>query len=351
MENPYSGLKNDAFWRTGVADDFAPLEAIYTKKFHLNPKDKIAAAGSCFAQHISRRLRSEGFNVLDKEPPPHLMPEIDFPRFGYRQYSARYGNIYTAQQLLQLAKEAFGDIKIELPVWSKDDRFFDALRPGIETEGHASHQDVIDFRHHHLNKVRELFMDMDILIFTLGLTEHWFDREIGAVLPIAPGTIAGEYDPSRHEFRNAAFFEVYQDFNSFQNYLFEKRDGRTFKSILTVSPVPLTATYEDRHVLVSTVESKSILRAVAGQIAREQARVDYFPSFEIVNHPAAHSENFEKNLRSVRPEAVSRVMSVFFGQHAVNQPSTIETRSSLISASGNEFVNCEEEVLESFNNA
>ena len=36
--------------------------------------------------------------------------------------------------------------------------------------------------------------------------------------------------------------------------------------LITVSPVPLVATAEDRHVLVSTVYSKSVLRAVCGEL-------------------------------------------------------------------------------------
>src|SRR4051794_3907257 len=30
--------------------------------FKLSPRDKVATAGSCFAQHIARRLKNDGFN-------------------------------------------------------------------------------------------------------------------------------------------------------------------------------------------------------------------------------------------------------------------------------------------------
>ena len=61
--------------------------------------------------------------------------------------------------------------------------------------------------------------------------------------------------------------------------------NRGLRFLLTVSPVPLTATNSGNHVLVATVDSKSRLRAVAGQLARTVSRVDYFPSYEIISAP------------------------------------------------------------------
>src|SRR5262249_19790413 len=52
--------------------------------------------------------------------------------------------------------------------------------------------------------------------------------------------------------------------------------------VITVSPVPLARTFSPYDVGTANLESKSILRAVAGQIAREYAdRVSYFPSYEM----------------------------------------------------------------------
>lgn len=343
MTNPYKDLPPSAFWRSGVVNAYPDFSLLYEKKFHLRGNDKIAAAGSCFAQHISKRLRANKFDLLDVEPAPEGASAQECHEAGYNQYSARFGNIYTVQQLLQLAKEAFGDKIIELPVWEKDQRFFDALRPGVVVAGYSSHEEVVAARKEHLSKVRELFLSMDVLIFTMGLTEHWYDKEVDAVLPIAPGAIAGTFNPMKHEFRNASTASVVADFNEFQRYLWEKRDNRVFRCILTVSPVPLTATYVNRHVLLSTVESKAILRAAAADLSRQQAQIDYFPSYEIVTHPASCSSCFEDNLRSVRPEAVSKVMETFFSQH---RPPEEQEKGSVYSEEVDGFIKCEEEGLE-----
>src|ERR1043165_5342115 len=108
MTSPYENLDPSKFWRTGVGEAH-PLTAtgLYKRKFALSPDDRIATAGSCFAQHISNYLRTNGFSVMDKEPPPPILDDTTKKAFGYSLYSARYGNIYTVRQLLQLTEDAF----------------------------------------------------------------------------------------------------------------------------------------------------------------------------------------------------------------------------------------------------
>ena len=86
--------------------------------------------------------------------------------------------------------------------------------------------------------------------------------------------------------------------------------------MLTVSPVPLTATASAEHVMVATSYSKSLLRTVAGEIASEDERIDYFPSYELVAAPPIRASLFEPNLRGVSARGVDTVMRHFFEQHA-----------------------------------
>ena len=70
-KHPYSDLPKSAFWKTGVAQQNLDInDNIYKKKFNILPKAKIATAGSCFAQHITQNLKTNGFYVFDVEPPP-----------------------------------------------------------------------------------------------------------------------------------------------------------------------------------------------------------------------------------------------------------------------------------------
>src|SRR5690242_18213578 len=106
--SPYQGLPRQAFWRTGVAGTTPEtIQNLWTAKATIKPPNKVETAGSCFAQHIARFLRQRDCKVLDVEPPPPGLDLETAHAFGYSMYSARYGNIYTARQLLQLTREAF----------------------------------------------------------------------------------------------------------------------------------------------------------------------------------------------------------------------------------------------------
>jgi hypothetical protein len=78
--------------------------------------------------------------------------------------------------------------------------------------------------------------------------------------------------------------------------------------VLSVSPVPLEATATDNDVVVANLESKSLLRAVAGPVSREFDNVHYFPSYEF----AMYYDIFEEDGRHVTREAVARIINVFF---------------------------------------
>ena len=350
MGSPYDKLPAEAFWRTGVRSrDSETPPSLYKKKFTIGGDTAIAAAGSCFAQHIVRNLRSRGFSVTDKELPPPGLPEEDARKFGYGIYSARYGNIYTARQLRQLCEEANGLLEPADIVWEKDGRYYDALRPSVEPHGLQSAAEVRDHREYHLKRVRRVLRTANVFIFTLGLTEAWEHAAGGTIYPTAPGTIAGDYDPSVYRFRNFTFREVYDDMQRF--FEIAKKKNPDLRFILTVSPVPLTATAAGQHVLLATTYSKAVLRAVAGQLYQERADVDYVPSYEMIMGAHAAGRYFEDNLRNVRAEGVDAVMSMFFDQHGAHPsqiPAPVEQVRSRSVRKEKEDVVCEEVLLDAF---
>ena len=347
--NPYSDLPKSAFWKTGVAQENPySIEGIYKKKFKILPKAKIATAGSCFAQHISRHLKKNGYNVLDVEPPPLGLPNNLHQKFGFSMYSARYGNIYTVRQLLQLAQEVAGEWTPQNYIWEKNGKFYDALRPAVEPMGLDSPEEVVEHRQDHVSKVKDLFESFDLFIFTLGLTEMWVHKESGTVYPTAPGTLVGDFDDTLYEFKNAQFREIIKDFKKFRGVLKRIRGGKSFEILLTVSPVPLTATASGKHVLASTVYSKSILRCVAGQLVSNYEDIDYFPSYEIVTNPRMHATAFTDNLRSVRDETVENVMKHFFSEHPAIRRKKNRRKSEKLSTLNNQDIQCEEALMEAF---
>ena len=107
--HPYSKRPDYALWRRAVAD-VAPgeLDPVVEAPFRFGGREKIATAGSCFAQHIGRYLKSSGCNYLVTEPPHSFISPQAADALNYGLYTARYGNIYTSRQLLQLFERAYG---------------------------------------------------------------------------------------------------------------------------------------------------------------------------------------------------------------------------------------------------
>lgn len=358
--SPYEGLEERAFWRAGVVDAGSyPPPDIYRPKFAVAKDTPILTAGSCFAQHVGRTLAQAGYNVIDTEPLPAFIPAELAQKYGYQLYSARYGNIYTMRQFLQLLQEAFGNFKPADPVWKKDGRFYDALRPGMTPRGLASADLVMEARDFHLRAVQEAVAQAGVVVFTLGLTESWHHAPSGTVYPTAPGTIAGQYDPAVHSFINFRAADIRKDFEVVRKIF--RAANPDVKFLLTVSPVPLTATASGGHILPATVYSKSVLRSVAGELSEDFDDVDYFPSYEIVSsHPSA-GKFFEANMRSVKPRGVRKVMRAFLEAHGqggdgaasqkaarVARRAARKARLAEAETQGADQLICEEELLDAF---
>ena len=157
--------------------------------------------------------------------------------------------------------------------------------------------------------MRKAFETLDVFVFTLGLTELWRSREDGAAFPLCPGVAGGDYSPARHEFVNLGVDEVVADMTAFLGDL--RAVNPAARVILTVSPVPLVATAEPRHVVASTMYSKSALRVACDMLSRSLSQVAYFPSYEIVAGGYAPTDYFAPDRRSVTQQGVAHVMRVF----------------------------------------
>lgn len=313
-QSPYANLPDRQYWKPAVAEPYPlAITDLYRKKFDIGIEDGVATCGSCFAQHIGKRLDRKGYNYLDVEPVPADLAKEKAKALGYGIYSARYGNVYTSRQLVQLFDRAFGALSFD-EVWQdKAGRYVDPFRPNLCGEGYTSAAEVLEEQQKHLQNVRHMFETLDVFVFTMGVTETWINRQTGAVYPICPGVTAGTFDPNTYEFVNLDYATILDEMETFLSRLREVNPKA--KVLLTVSPVPLTATAEERHVLLSTMASKSILRAVADQLYRRHAHVDYFPSYDIIMSPPFKSMFFKNNLRSIHEEGVDYVMSHFFAEH------------------------------------
>lgn len=346
IRHPYSDLRPYQFWRRSISAVEAHLvDPVIHPRFSLTADTRVATAGSCFAQHISRRIRRSGYCYLVTEDGGDLPPD-ERSSAGYGLFPARFGNIYTTVQLLQLFDKAFGERDGLAEAWQRPDgRHVDPLRQQVDPRGFASADGVLQDRARHLPCVRRMFEQADVFIFTLGLTEAWRSRRDGTVFSAAPGVVGGAFHPDLHEFVNFSLEETYAALRAFLGKFHTVNPSA--KVLLTVSPVPLMATYEDRSVLLSNTYSKSVLRIAAEMAIRDHDWVDYFPSYEIITGSFAGGLYYGADHREVNALGVAHVMRCFMrnytaeGRHEEAPPLAIFSHDQ-----ASRTVICDEDILD-----
>jgi hypothetical protein len=334
------------------------LTDLWRSRWTLPQDARFATFGSCFAQHISRALIERKMGWVNAEPAPMGTPADLAKRFNYGVFSARTGNIYTAAQLRLLLALAAGEGDPDAPeVWEDGGRHYDSLRPGIEPGGFADRAEALASRRAMLRALGRAVRGADVFVFTLGLTEGWQSAATGQPYAACPGTQGGRFDAAAHRFVNSRAAAVRADLDAALGLL--RRMNAEVRLLLTVSPVPLTATASGQHVLPATMRSKAVLRAVAAELAEDEPAADYFPSYEIIAGPPARSCFYEPNLRGVVAEGVGLVMRHFFAgldltgpaRHAAEAAAAAARAQAEAGAAAEEALVCDEAVLEAYNHA
>jgi len=353
MSHPYSRLPRDgiAFWQPAVgARNPLEIKNLWQAKWKWSQDDRAMTAGSCFAQHIGNALRKHNLFWLDAEPAPKGLSETVARQYGYGVFSFRTGNIYTAALLRQWIEWALNANAQSDECWLAGDRAFDPFRPAIEPNGFANLEEMRAARDVTLAAIRTAIETATIFVFTLGLTEAWVNRKTGVVYPMCPGTLAGTFEDDRHLFRNYRYASIHEDMSAVISAT--QRVNPNLRFLLTVSPVPLTATASGYHVLVATTYSKSVLRAVAGDLCSDFDCVDYFPSYEIITAPVFRGVFYQPNAREVSTKGVEFVMSHLFGHEtpeaAPARKKAQPPASPLVQSDQIDDVQCEEALLDAF---
>jgi hypothetical protein len=332
MDCPYQTLPGTSWWRTAISnlDAAEEISPHLASDFRINREHWVASGGSCFAQHITKALQDRGYRYLVSEAAPDFLSSEAAKRFNYNVFSARYGNIYTTLQLLQLIQRAFGSLTPSDQYWiNSDGRVFDLLRPRIAPNGFASLEEAKADGKQHLAAVRSLFMKTDVFIFTLGLTETWVSSQDSVAYPTCPGCgSAGDFDPGKYQFKNLSVAETTASLNEAIGLM--KEVNPALQIVLTVSPVPLIATMEPRHVLQATTYSKSVLRVAAEEAVRQHDNVHYFASYEIITATKNSEKYFEDDRRNVSAAGVARAMEAFFDHFTAKGTPLQQTKTDFV---------------------
>jgi hypothetical protein len=302
---PYNGLSEKAFFRNETLRRgdlaFQPDPVL-----SFSPATRVMSAGSCFAARIADFIRSSGISYLSADD--RIAADDAVREETPNVFSLRYGNIYTTQHLLQILQRAAGELSVAPPI-AKDanGRYRNLLRPSVLS--YASPTLLLADDAAHLRNVAAMIRETDVFIFTLGLTEGWVDEQTGLALPSTPGCGHGAFDASRHGFHNASLEEVVDELQQSADLL--RRLNPAVHILLTLSPVPLVATYTPVSAVEATFYSKSLLRQAIAIACASRSGISYFPSYEIITNPHVIAQNFAADMRSISDAGVARVMAHF----------------------------------------
>jgi hypothetical protein len=292
-QNPYLKQGPNQFWSTGVS---APIKneqkiSFYKVQNFLKKNASVASVGSCFATEVGNYLLDSDYKFVTHDKRRHS------DSFGF-------GNVYSSRHLRQWLEVAFGQYDFSNLTWQEYDGKYVDLQTNL-LEHFESAEALLHNRSEIVQRIKRVISDSDLLIVTLGLTETW-ETPSGETLAMCPGTLKGAFDSDKHKFHNLNYSEVYDDLNNIE-HLIRNFSDRT-DLLISVSPVPLTATASEDHVLEATIYSKGVLRAAIGDIAKASKNINYLPSYELITHINKGDYRFSDNLRSVSKAGINYVM-------------------------------------------
>lgn len=264
------------------------FEPHLTPKFNIPIGAKFFTAGSCFAREIEFALHNSGSEVLSWSPDSLL--------------SGEFFNRYNTFSIINDFRAAFEGYDSRL-VMESPIGFVDYSAAGTSTT-----RDEMLTRRTAVCAAHKRITESTVLIVTLGLVEVWYDTLLDKYLNVAPSEIlAGNL--SRFECRITDYYENLAAARELIKFI-RSHINHELKIILTVSPVPLNATFGGQDIAVANTFSKGTLRAVAQKIVDEDPLVDYFPSYEIVTLSDPLVAWFEDH-RHVRRELVQHIVETF----------------------------------------
>lgn len=214
---------------------------------------QITAFGSCFAANISNWLARRNFRVLNK---------------GEEAKNAYVVTMGEGMVNSFVIRQQFE--------WAWENKIFEqALWHGYKAEEYGYDEAV-------RLETKRIFDETEVFILTFGLSEVWYDEPTRNVFwRTIPKDV---YDPTRHKFRLSTIEENRENILAIYDLIQKHRPDA--KVIVTLSPVPLIATFRNVSCITANSVSKATLRVALDEAVatrRHDGRLFYWPSYELVN--------------------------------------------------------------------
>jgi GSCFA family len=277
-------------------------------KFKFMREDKFYAIGSCFARGIEHALTGRGVPVESMAPEFAKLQPANKEVTGLG-FTNKY-NTFSMLNELRWALDPEAAFPVDSIFQVTESTWFDPhCTPTLELAGFSETLN----RRALMQTVAKRVAHCRALIITLGLVEVWRDCEADVYTNSTPIRSVLKPDPDRYEFHLTSFVENWDSLEAI-HALLTRYGHPDLRIVVTVSPVPLMATFSKMDVVVANAYGKSLLRTVAQEWAAAHQNVDYFPSYEIVQN-SDRAAVWEVDLRHVTGAAVQHIMDLFLREY------------------------------------
>lgn len=282
-----------------VLHGWVPSEPIIT------PASKVTALGSCFADEMRIWLREKGIAVNADERKGTAYPHVEDFHMPILQCAAGLVNTFVLRQQFDWA---LGGVEFPSDLWV-------AGRGSVVVPTEAARR-----------RTKEVLERTDVFILTLGLSEVWYRRaeRPGQREVVMWRAVPAEmFTEETHGFRTTTVAENVENLSHICDLIWRTRMDAAI--VLTLSPVPLSATFRGVSAISANAASKACLRASVDEVLARHAgkRLFYWPAYEVVKEVFGQ-QAYLPDGRHVKPEIVRRILRLF-GKWFVRESCGTET--------------------------
>lgn len=266
---------------------------------------RIFTMGSCFAREIERALIARNRRVISID---RSIQRVEFKDADGR-YRTSFFHRFTPLSMAQEFEGAFGKLENwtnEALIFEDGDQSIDLNYWQVSGSDNSHLANVV--RRRVAQKLVRQVVHADLIILTLGLIEAWIHKPSGLTANfISPSFLRRNHD--EFLFRTLSF-KVVSDCLERIYKVIKTHNRRNFRVVVTVSPVPLSATFTSSDIVAANMRSKSTLCAAANEWASRHEDAHYFPSYEMVVC-SGPKQAWKADRLHVRAGMVERVVDAF----------------------------------------
>ena len=216
----------------------------------LNKTTRFFTMGSCFARNLAKSLNDSGY-------------------VSHHMEISEYINTTFANRVFVdwLSDADVDDVA--------RDRIVELLPPGASKEN-----------------TLQVIRNSDVFILTLGVAAAFFDRTTGAFVLPRPSALNSRALAEKYLSRTTSVKENVD--NVLHLITFVRSISPGIRIVVTVSPVPLLASFEYESAVQADCLSKSTMRLVAHEVVNNSNIQDilYWPSFEVFRWAGSNASNY-----------------------------------------------------------